>query len=238
MGKNTLPVEPVSTGRFWVYVTAKEFNGHRGVTFKLFHESALDSEVYETVLAPGLDRDCPYLRSAVEETFDAAEVDTLREWFSQCWKGPPDFRIEQAPQITGSQMGHSMLPIGGMQGFYMFSKLEDFPLPCEVYGYYDLRSADSDPFDNPWPGRDDAERGCYVLEDKDEAEDDRRILVGGYWWLKKEISTAFEELCPRRSFVSMWDACLYLVLPYWEDGMTEEQAITAYFANEPDDIPF
>jgi hypothetical protein len=56
------------------------------------------------------------------------------------------------------------------------------------------------------------------------------IQVGGYWWPERALLKAHNELIKHRSgYVPLWDACLYLVLPYWAEGATQEEAIAAYF---------
>jgi hypothetical protein len=64
--------------RYVVRVRADEAFDHKGVVFYLHHEDDLPDQVYAQWIPAHRDRSDPYLRSAVEQTFDEDEVRQLR----------------------------------------------------------------------------------------------------------------------------------------------------------------
>src|SRR5262245_49337760 len=138
------------TKRYRIKVTMDEYRGHRGVGMRLFHADELPEEIYEQMMAEGLDCDDPYLRSAVEETFSEDEVAALRDWFAGEWpNGSATFRCEPAArEVSENRIGSGAIPVGGSSDFYLFSEHEGWPLPCAVWGYYDLEHAESGPYVN------------------------------------------------------------------------------------------
>jgi hypothetical protein len=132
--------------RFDIKVVAAEYRNHKGVPFALFHHDGLPESVYEDWIRDGLDKTCPYLQSAVDESFSAQEVDTLREWF-RSWgqdavMNATPFTLISEPNVAGV----GMMAVGGDDDFYMFSDHDDWPLPCEVWGYFNLSEAQSGPY--------------------------------------------------------------------------------------------
>jgi hypothetical protein len=131
--------------RYNVFIIAKEFREHTGVTFKLFHPDDLPEEVYEEMIPAELDRADPYLRSVAEETFSEDEVGILRDWFTQEWAGGA-FKTQPADPVKANAMGVGALPVGGADGCILFSEYEDWPLSCRVHAYYDLEDAEDGPY--------------------------------------------------------------------------------------------
>lgn len=126
------------TQRHRIFLLVPEIREHREVSVGLFWNNDLPDEVYEACLYP-LSVDEPYLRSAVDETFSASDVELLRNWFAE-WAPDFQFSTEPAGQISDNQFGLGAMAVGGTTDFWMFDR-EGCPL--SVWGYYDLRHANS-----------------------------------------------------------------------------------------------
>jgi hypothetical protein len=132
--------------RYHVSLKTKEYHEHRGVWFRLFHFGELDDNIYCGMLGPGLDCEDPYLRCAVEATFDEKEVEALRWYFAQ-WHNLTDFQADPVGVICEDCCGPGALAVGGTDDFYMFSEHEDWPPALGwIYGYYDLEMAEAGPY--------------------------------------------------------------------------------------------
>jgi hypothetical protein len=128
--------------RYTVRVRFDEAFEHKGVVFSLFHWGRVPREVYEQQIAAHLDRTCPYLKSAVEQTFDADEVRQLQAYFCH-----DDERVLvkecEVPAVQGECSGDATRCVGGSDGFHDFWKAADWNLPFRVRGYADLYQAES-----------------------------------------------------------------------------------------------
>jgi hypothetical protein len=116
--------------RFFIELRVDEFDGHKGVTFKLFHDEWLPDAIYRDWLPAPLDWTDLELRTAVNDTFDAEEVEALRKYFAG-WE-EVTFKVRKARPIRADQCGLGVIPVGGVHGVYRFSEHDDFPFrsPC------------------------------------------------------------------------------------------------------------
>lgn len=136
-------------GRYFVTVTAEKFKGFEGVNFRLFRHDMTDEEATDLLAScevyewqyPDDGRGYsiwPYMISQVQETFDAEQVEAIKECFS-AWPGTAAVEAELAMLPRPDGMGICALPVGGYNDFLMFDRGPDYTLPFSVWGYYDLR---------------------------------------------------------------------------------------------------
>jgi hypothetical protein len=126
--------------RYVVNVWVAEAFDHKGVVFALFHKDALPEEVYEQWIQAHLDSSCPDLRAVVDQTFDAREVRQLWAYFCH----DEEVTVEEVRGPVGEHdFIDKMRAVGGNDGFYDFSRRDDWKLPFAVEGYFDLHFADS-----------------------------------------------------------------------------------------------
>ena len=139
---------PTLLSRFRVSLLAPEWKDHSNVAMTVFREESLSDAEYAAILDP-LDSEDGYLRSAVDDTFSAAEVEILRGFFAEIkptWK----FSATPAKPIEQNEIGCGALPVGGPTDFLSWENSEGKKGPAEmpVSAYYDLRAAESGPFAN------------------------------------------------------------------------------------------
>ena len=75
--------------------------------------------------------------------FAPEEAEMLAEYLRGYYDDEPAIHEEELP-IEGGRMGPGSIPVGGPQGFYMLDKTPGYPLPFEVWGYFDLRQNGDD----------------------------------------------------------------------------------------------
>jgi hypothetical protein len=128
--------------RFRVILTAPELHGHYRVPMILFRDTPLSDDEYAELLYP-LDASDLYLRSVVDETFNAQEVEVLRNAFAE---GKPEWIFETKPAtpIAENQVGVGALAVGGGTDFlYWIENGKKIPHDLPVMAYYDLRQVES-----------------------------------------------------------------------------------------------
>jgi hypothetical protein len=130
--------------RYWVGMKVKELRGHQGVYMSLFHADDLPEEVYRVQLPAPLDWTDLHLRSAVDDSFSAAEVEALREHFA----GYPDvieFKSGPMRPVQANMCGKKAMAVGGCDDILMIYENVRYALPFRVEGYFDLEDAESGP---------------------------------------------------------------------------------------------
>lgn len=123
-----------SEPRYIVLVIAPHYKGYTNVYFGLFHHKDMtDAEIAPlVVLTKGRtlkDLGCP--RSYVEQTFSKTEVRQLHRYFSH--RTNLKFEVRRAEPPDNHLAGWGTSQVGG---FYSFDKVEGYPLPFKVRGYY------------------------------------------------------------------------------------------------------
>jgi len=80
-----------------------------------------------------------YPEGFIDECFTYQETNALTEYLKRY---PGECKISEVElPIEPNLAGNGALAIGGLEGFYMLSKDENYNLPFKVWGYYDLRFA-------------------------------------------------------------------------------------------------
>jgi hypothetical protein len=133
------------TERFFITLRVNEYRRHSVVLLYLFHACELPERVYEQMIPEHFDRTDRDLRSAVEATFSAEEVQALRDWYAM----DPAVTIETSPagQIDHPEcVGKGQLPVGSADAWVSFLGSDGFPLPGEIRAYYDLLEAERGPY--------------------------------------------------------------------------------------------
>ena len=139
---------------YGVSVIADEYNGHTGVTLKLWRHKGDPPFRVDDYMPPGVfDKDEGfYLRDAIRELFTREEALALVDFFIKAY---PHRTIElhqcRPAEWPTSRIGYGALPGGGGADHYMFDdpRAEGQP-PVSVWGYFDLNDAEAGPYvDHP-----------------------------------------------------------------------------------------
>jgi hypothetical protein len=129
--------------RYSVSIKLTTFRGHRGVWLTLCHAGDLPEAVYAALIPASLGVDDADARSVVRATFDPSETEALRQWVATRLGGTFSALAARAPRRGDAYRPALCLPQAGK---LLLSELVGCPLPVPVYGYFDLRHADTGPF--------------------------------------------------------------------------------------------
>lgn len=123
--------------RFKVEVVATEYYGYKNVEFTIFHHD-MPSEEMGRLLGGITNHPCA--TSQVEDTFSAAEVGLLLDFFGRY----KDLRVLVRPASPPTRYGWGigMMSIGKGADHHMFFKADGYSLPFKVKGFFDLRHHD------------------------------------------------------------------------------------------------
>jgi len=80
-----------------------------------------------------------YAQSIAEELFTDKEVSQMKVYFKSFKNTKLQQHRVELPLNADNRMGVGAIPVGGLQGFYMFSEQKNYSLKFKVWGYYDLR---------------------------------------------------------------------------------------------------
>ncbi len=155
---------PVLLSRFSVSLLAPEWENHANVPMTVFREKGLSDSEYAAILEP-LDSEDGYLRSAVDDTFTAAEVEILRKFFAAVkptWKFSPS----PATPIEQGHFGVGANAVGGPTDFVSWTNPAGKKGPEElpISAFVDLCAAESGPYvDKPWHGEPVGTNGQTVV---------------------------------------------------------------------------
>ncbi len=139
--------------RFNAYLKIKNFP-HNSVNYKnvimnLFKPRLTEAEkkelpsVIKNYKKMG-EHDKLYAQSVAEELFTDKEMSQMWAYFKGFKNTELQQRRVELPLNADGVVGVGALPVGGLQGFYMFLEYEDYPLKFKVCGYCDLESCESD----------------------------------------------------------------------------------------------
>lgn len=93
----------------------------------------------------------------IDELFTADEAQMLLRYLNEHHRDGSTHRQRPAKlPIPMNTIGLSAIPAGGCQDFYMLHKEDDYDLPFEVWGYYDLRGYE------PIPGQEEKRRRAFA----------------------------------------------------------------------------
>ena len=124
-------------------IRAQEFHGCRDVTMRWFVVDRPTPVVpYSEVVADYAALDDDYklyvVHDAVDELFTDSEARALVEYMAREHPGDLHEITPARLPLEGNIMGRGAIPVGGPQDFYMLSREDEWTLPFQVYGYYDL----------------------------------------------------------------------------------------------------
>ena len=127
---------------------AEEHRGYKNVKIYLFRTSwdeAEEAEVHWSELVQDYDQRSKSgqadSRVAVMELFIPEEIEQLKIWFRtrrQTEVKAYNVKLplsKKRPSFRGGQPGH-------LSDFIIFSEERDYDLPCEVWGYYNLKTSE------------------------------------------------------------------------------------------------
>lgn len=129
---------------FHVSSTIMEFHGCKDVCIAWFNTADARPDLPFAALIEGYDEMDTYFRryseGYVSELFTAEQARALVTYLDQ-HHGHESVQATTRVKlpVPGNIMGCGAIPVGGPQDFYLLCKEEEWTLPFEVWGYYDLR---------------------------------------------------------------------------------------------------
>jgi hypothetical protein len=131
------------TDLYRVRSTVKEFRGHRDVCLNWFmSRRAQPVAPYADLIADYAEIEhefrC-YAEWLVDEMFTEDEANALFAWLQQNREGENAIERIPTPIKAKHEMGYGSIPVGDLEDLLVISKADDWNLPFEALGYYDLR---------------------------------------------------------------------------------------------------
>jgi hypothetical protein len=128
---------------FHVTTVVKELKGHRDVPVVWYRHNAKPSpeRPYAQLIADysAQDEYARYGEDCIDEMFTADEAKQLAAYLDNLKGGRRSTIDEQTLPISNNAMPLGAMPAGGGPDHLMFSENPGWPLPCEVWGYFDTR---------------------------------------------------------------------------------------------------
>lgn len=128
-------------GRWLVWLVLDEFQECRNVWIGLYRKrpEAECEQILRDVGISGDDLRDLYRRNEAETTFDNLELGLIKQWSHRVSDRPHQIVAHVPERPTGGWMGSDGRTISGHGGWIYFSEFDDYDLPFNLTGVYDLR---------------------------------------------------------------------------------------------------
>jgi hypothetical protein len=123
---------------------AKEYHGCKNVTFNWFRECKKSGELPRPYAAlikeyDPSDEHQGYAEGYIEELFTEDKTRQLKDFLDSTYGQDATTTITEVRlPVENNIAGLGSIAVGGGDDFYMLSKVQDYPLPFSVWGYFDL----------------------------------------------------------------------------------------------------
>jgi hypothetical protein len=137
---------------FQVTTVVKELKGHRNVPVSWYrHKPKHGERSYQQLIADysADDEYAGYAEACIDEDFTEDEAKQLKAYLDGIDGGYPAVIREVSLPIGNNGMPLSAMPAGGGPDHLMFADDPGWPLPFEVWGYFDTRFCERVPDDAP-----------------------------------------------------------------------------------------